>query len=267
MSHLPIVMAAPNGARKTKADHPNLPITIAETVAEAGRCFEAGASILHAHIRDDDGTHSLDSNTYDKLLNEMAVSVPDMLIQITTEAAGMFTPQQQATCLLEVQPQFASVGVREMTGSGDKADLAFAADIYSRVKAQGTSIQHIVYSPDDLTYLITLKQQQIIPDGRLHALFVLGRYNPGFVSEPSELDGFLTDDINQLDSWMLCAFGASEYDSIMKAISHGGHGRIGFENNMYLKDGSLAPNTASLITQITDSHSIAKGEDTRSTLT
>ena len=71
MSHLPIVMAAPNGARKTKADHPNLPITIAETVAEAGRCFEAGASILHAHIRDDDGTHSLDSNTYDKLIRKL----------------------------------------------------------------------------------------------------------------------------------------------------------------------------------------------------
>ncbi|MBL6782824.1 MAG: 3-keto-5-aminohexanoate cleavage protein [Alphaproteobacteria bacterium] len=267
MSKLPIIMAAPNGARKTKADHPSLPMTIAETVAEASQCFEAGASILHAHIRDDDGKHSLDSNTYDKLLNEMAVSVPEMLVQITTEAAGIFTPQQQATCLFEVQPQFASIGVREMTGSGEAADLAFAADIYSRVKAQGTSIQHIVYSPDDLAYLITLKQHKVIPDGRLHALFVLGRYNPGFVSDPSELDGFLTDNINKLDSWMLCAFGASEYDSIIKAISHGGHGRIGFENNIYLKDGSLAPNTASLIAQIADTQSIAKGEDTRSTLT
>ncbi|MGB2304103.1 MAG: 3-keto-5-aminohexanoate cleavage protein [Candidatus Puniceispirillales bacterium] len=267
MSSFPIIMAAPNGARKTKADHPHLPVTIAETIAEASRCFDAGASILHAHIRDEKGIHSLNSNLYEELLNQMAKHVPDMLVQITTESAGIFSPQQQAACLLEVQPQFASVGVREITSSGDEKDLAFAADIYQQVNAQGTSIQHIVYSPEDLAYLVSLKQQGIIPDGRIHALLVLGRYNPGFVSDPAELDHFLGSDLDTLDSWMLCAFGPSEHDSIMKAIKHGGHGRIGFENNMYLKDGSLASTSADLIRQITCDMTCAKGEDTESTLT
>lgn len=267
MSSFPIIMAAPNGARKIKTDHPNLPITITETVDVACRCFDAGASILHAHIRDDKGQHSLDSYRYGELLNQMAKTVPDMLVQITTESAGIFTPKQQATCLLEVQPPFASVGVREMTGNGDEKSLAFAADIYARVNAQGTSIQHIVYSPDDLDFLIALKQQRIIPDGKLHALLVLGRYNPGFVSDSAELDGFFGKNLNTLDSWMLCAFGASEYDSITKAIEHGGHGRIGFENNMYLRDGSLASCTSDLIRQITDHMQTAKGEDTASILT
>ncbi len=87
------------------------------------------------------------------------------------------------------------------------------------------------------------------------------------MSDPAELDQFLGSDLDTLDSWMLCAFGPSEYDSIMKAIKHGGHGRIGFENNMYLKDGSLASTSADLIRQITCDMTSAKGEDTVSTLT
>lgn len=267
MSSPPIIMAAPNGARKSKTDHHNLPITVNETVEEAKRCFDAGACILHAHIRDKNGKHSLDSHIYDRLINQMAISVPQMLVQITTESAGIFTPQQQAKCLLDVQPQFASVGVREITGDGDRESLDFAADIYHRVSKQGTSIQHIVYSPDELAFLISLKQEKIIPEGNLHALLVLGRYNPGFVSDPAELDGFINPNLKQLNSWMLCAFGPSEYDSIKKAIEHGGHGRIGFENNIYLKDGSIAPNTASLIRQITDSQIVANSEDAKNILT
>jgi 3-keto-5-aminohexanoate cleavage enzyme len=55
-----VVMVAPNGARRTKADHAKLPITPAEIAAEAARCAEAGASILHLHVRADDGGHTLD---------------------------------------------------------------------------------------------------------------------------------------------------------------------------------------------------------------
>ena len=51
-SKLPELIVAPNGARKTKKDHPNLPITITEIVEEADKCFKCGANAIHAHIRD-----------------------------------------------------------------------------------------------------------------------------------------------------------------------------------------------------------------------
>ncbi len=267
MSIRPIIMAAPNGARKTKDDHPNLPLTIKETVEEAKRCYDAGASILHAHVRDDDGKHSLDAASYGKLIEDMHQALPDMLVQITTESAGIFTPADQAHCLMAVKPDFASVAVREMTGSGSDKDLQFAHDIYAKVSDQGTAIQHIVYSPDDLGELLRLKADGILPDRPLHALFVLGRYNPGFVSDPKELDLFFIHPLDQLSSWMVCAFGPSEYDSMMKAISHGGHARIGFENNIMMKDGSVADNTASLIRQITDQQQVASSEDAYRALT
>ena len=59
-----VVMVAPNGARRTKADHPNLPLIPAEIAREAERCAAAGASVLHLHVRDEDGRHSLDPRLY-----------------------------------------------------------------------------------------------------------------------------------------------------------------------------------------------------------
>ena len=55
-----LIMVAPNGARKTKADHPALPITPAELAATASACLEAGAAAIHLHVRDRDGGHTLE---------------------------------------------------------------------------------------------------------------------------------------------------------------------------------------------------------------
>ena len=72
MTRPTIIMAAPNGARKVKTDHPAVPVTIAETIATAKECHAAGASILHAHVRDDDGKHLLDAGRYRQLLDGLA---------------------------------------------------------------------------------------------------------------------------------------------------------------------------------------------------
>ena len=66
MTRPTIIMVAPNGARKVKTDHPAVPVTIDETIAAAKECHVAGASILHAHVRDDAGKHLLDVARYSK---------------------------------------------------------------------------------------------------------------------------------------------------------------------------------------------------------
>ena len=64
MSRPTIIMAAPNGARKVKTDHPQLPVSIDETIAAAKACHAEGASILHAHVRGDQDEHVLDCLLY-----------------------------------------------------------------------------------------------------------------------------------------------------------------------------------------------------------
>lgn len=240
-----LIMSAPNGARKTKADHPQLPMTIAETVQEAHKAHQAGAAILHAHVRDINGQHTLDHGLYQELLGEMSRQVPTMPCQITTEAVGKFSVEEQFNCLNQTQPQYASIAIREITSEG----IDLAARTYHAARDQGTHIQHILYDLEDLTLLRKLVKQGHLNTKSPDILYVLGKYNPDFRSHPDELDPFLAQDLTFVNSWMVCAFGPLEYDIMVKAAEHGGHARIGFENNLYLKEGTLAPDNAALIKQ------------------
>lgn len=245
-----LIMAAPNGARKTRQDHPNLPITIEDVANEARACFDAGAAMLHAHIRDNNGQHSLDTARYRDLLALLAETVPGMPIQITTEKAGKFSPREQAECLLQVRPDYASVAISEITGDQGGPAMDFAAGVLGDAAAAGTHLQYILYDLDNLELLRQMHAQGQLPEQPVDILFVLGRYNPDFRSHPDELDPFLARDRTFIRHWMVCAFGPMEYDIMVKVHHHGGLARIGFENNLYLKDGQIAPSTAALVAQL-----------------
>lgn len=247
-----LIMAAPNGARKTRLDHPALPITIEQTVAEASDCHEAGAAMLHAHIRDDAEAHSLDTGRYRELLAAMKAEVPGMLCQITTEKAGRFNPAEQAKCLFEVRPDYASVSILEITGDQSEAEIDRGCGYLRDASAAGTRLQYILYDLEDLDRLERLHDRGLLPEAPVDILFVLGRYSPDFTSHPDELDPFLARNRGFIRHWMVCAFGPLEFDTMVKVAEHGGQARIGFENNLFLKDGQLAPSTSALVRQLAE---------------
>lgn len=256
MTQPTIIMAAPNGARKQKSDHPGLPITVAETVAAAKACCDAGASILHAHVRDEEGAHVLDAQRYISLLDAMRNAVPEMLVQITTEAVGRYTPQEQSKTVFAVKPDFVSVGFNEMIGDASADALAHARDFYHQAHAENIHVQHILYSPENMTSFKNAIADGIVPSasaGRHHVLLVLGRYTADFQSDPDDLQAFIKADMSGFASWSVCAFGYREFDAMQAAIAAGGHCRVGFENNLHLKDGTLAPDNATLVRQLAQS--------------
>ena len=250
MSRPTIIMAAPNGARKMKTDHPQLPISINETIAAAKACHEEGASILHAHVRGDRDEHVLDAARYQTLIAGLRSEVPDLLIQVTTEAVGVYTPQQQYDLVFKVKPDFVSVGLREMLANDSGASHSLAKDFYHRAAAEQIYVQHILYDADDIARMRLAMRVGIVPLRAPHVLLVLGRYAQDFQSEQSELAPLLGDGLSDMASWSICAFGYKEYDVMIAAVAAGGHCRVGFENNMHLKDGKLAPDNAALIRQL-----------------
>ena len=247
MKHEVIIMAAPNGARKTKVDHATLPVSIAETVAEAADCRAAGAAALHAHVRGDQEEHVLDAGRYRELLDELARQVPDMLVQVTSEAVGVYTPQQQIECIQTVRPEMVSMALKEI--SSNFSDEDSARRFFDWCDEASVHVQHIVFSAEELSHFLDYRERGIVPSQHRCVLFVLGRYRADFQSTPSDLGPFLEQDLSGLD-WFVCAFGHQEQDCVMTAIEAGGHGRIGFENNLYLPDGSLAGSTAGLIASL-----------------
>ena len=249
-SNLPKLMVAPNGARKSKKDHPNFPITISEIVQEAKNCFQMGANAIHAHVRDQEGNHSLDIGLYKELIKELKTKVPDLPVQITTEAVGKYSPKDQINVVEKIIPEAASVALIEMIP--DKNDTNLAQKFYKFSIESNIQIQHILYSVNDLRTFIHAVKNKIIPQQNLQVLYVLGRYEKSFQSSTNDLDSFILEHKSILTAidWGVCAFGKAETNCLIKAFSLGGKLRVGFENNFYNKDGSIAETNADRISEI-----------------
>lgn len=248
---LPLIMVAPNGARRTKQDHPALPITAQETVTAVLNAQKAGAQAAHLHLRDEKGGHILDAALYRDLLVEMGHAAPEMLCQITTEAVGQYSADDQQSMLHDLCPRYASVALREIS---DGISLHQLSGFYHWAADAGVHLQHILYAPDEVTRLIELVQMGVLPAPNLELLFVLGRYGDDHHSSPADMDPFLTAcaGLDPPFGWSLCAFGPQETACLAQAIAQGGKARVGFENNLYNSDGTLARDNADRVRDLLD---------------
>lgn len=240
---LPRIMLAPNGARRLKRDHPALPLSIAETVEAARAAHAEGAEALHAHVRDEAGRHSLDAGLYRELIAEMRRALPDMPVQITTEAAGLFGPELQRQVVREVMPEGASAALRELwPGAGPDPE---AQGFYHWAAEAGIPIQHILFDLDDARRFVELVTRGALP-GPLQCIFVLGAYAPPRMAQPAELSPFLgaVAPLGAAVDWAVCAFGRDEAACLREADRRGGKLRIGFENNIHRPDGTPAEDNA-----------------------
>lgn len=246
-----ILSVAPNGARKTHADHPALPIAPEELALCAARCRHAGAAMIHLHVRDAEGGHTLDVGRYREAIAAIRGEVGEgIVIQVTSEAVGRYTAAEQMAMVVELQPEAVSLAIRELLPAegGDERSVAlFLADCWMA----GVLVQFICYDAADLARLALLQQEGTVPPGRLSVLYVLGRYTPGQRSQPADLLPFLAAGGSQ-HLWSLCAFGAQEAACATAALTLGGHARIGFENNLLLPDGRTAEDNAASVAVVAD---------------
>lgn len=251
--HPVIIMAAPNGARRTKADHPALPVTNPEIVAEARLCRDAGAAAYHLHVRDNEGRHSLDAALYREALAGIRddLGPEGLFLQITTEAAGIFDNETQMAAVRGCDPDGVSIAFREFVKAG-QSGAAFA-DFLREVLDRGIAAQIILYEAAELDALRALADETGLDPARLSLLFVLGRYSANQTSHPRELMPFLLVHEKEKGApfrdWMVCAFGPHENACAMAAALLGGHIRVGFENNLALANGEIAAGTHALAAQ------------------
>ncbi|HYH17461.1 MAG TPA: 3-keto-5-aminohexanoate cleavage protein [Azospirillum sp.] len=240
-----IITVAPNGARRGKTDHPAIPLTPDEIGREAARCHEAGAAMIHLHVRDADGRHTLDPDAYRAAVAAVRREAgPDLLIQATTEAVGIYGAGQQIAAMRDLRPEAFSAAVRELVP--DAGAETAAADFLAEQARTGTLVQHILYDGADVARFDDLVRRGVIPEASASVLFVLGRYTAGQQSDARDLLPFLATWSRNLP-WAVCAFGRREAACMAAAAALGGHVRVGFENNMNLPDGTRAPNNAALV--------------------
>ena len=160
-----------------------------------------------------------------------------MRVQITTECAGVCSPSDQRELLRQLRPGAASVAVREMLSDGDEP----AARSCCREAAEaGAEIQRILYDDSDVLRLKRAVGSGTIPAAGLLTLLILGRYDR---QSPARTDELAADHA-------VCAFGPAETEILRTVLRRGGKIRVGFENNLHMRDGRLAPDNAARVREV-----------------
>ena len=243
-----IVTAAPNGGQWTKADHSGLPVTPAEIAREAELCCAAGATVLHLHVRDREGRHSLDPAHYRAAIAAVRSAIGEkMAIQVTTEAIGRYGPSDLMTVVRQLHPEAISVALAELIP--DDAAAGAAAALLAWLRREQIAPQYLLYTPNDVARFHGLRRRGVIPQRRPFALFVLGHYAAPAEIRPRDVLPYLK--AHDADCpWATCAVGPSELACVLTAAGLGGHAQVGFEHNFWRLDGRLAASNAELVEPI-----------------
>jgi uncharacterized protein (DUF849 family) len=242
----PVMIAvAPNGARKSASDHARLPITPADLAECAADCVAAGASMLHLHVRDEAGRHSLAPSHYRAAIDAIrARAGEELVVQVTTESGGRYSPAEQMTHAETLAPEAVSLAIRELF-----SEPALHRDVTSflgRLAARDALVQYIVYSSDEVRRCAQLHAEGAIPQRSPQVLFVLGSYADRRPGRPADLVPMLSA-LPPGWRWSACAFGPAELQCMTASALLGGHVRVGFENNMQVPSGAIAADNAELV--------------------
>ncbi len=185
-----MLTVAPNGGRKTKADCPALPLSPDELARTAAECLERGASMIHLHVRDAEGQHSLDPEAYRAAIGRICQGVGDRLVvQITSESIGRYSPAEQRAAVLKTNPEAVSLALREFAPEGaDETDLS---GFLGKLKQMRIWPQIILYTPEEAQRLGTMLKRGLIPFDKLSVLYVLGRFALTGTGLPRDILPFL----------------------------------------------------------------------------
>lgn len=243
-----IITVAPVGAEVTKKENPYLPITPDEIVEEVLRCYNAGASVIHLHARDEEGNPTQKKERYKEIIDKIKEKVPDIILQISTGGAiGMSFEERSEP--LELNPEFASLTLGTVNfGEGvfyNPPDWIKKFALIMKERKIKPEIE--IFEKGMIENAFKLIKEGLI-DEPLHFDFVLG-VPGGMNGDPKNLI-FLIDSIPQNSTWMVAGIGKYEYPLGIIAITLGGNVRVGFEDNIYIKKGVLAKSNAEFVERI-----------------
>lgn len=248
MSDPCIICVAITGSLPTKANNPAVPITVSEQIESTQAAFEAGASICHAHVRNDDGTPSSDPEKFARLKEGLETHCPGMIIQFST--GGRSGAGQTRGGMLPLRPDMASLSV----GSNNFPTRVYEnpPDLVAWLASEMRA--HEIKPEIEAFDLSHIHQAKAMADrgeltGTPYVQFVMGVKN----AMPVDRDVFdyYIRTVHRLFGpkapWCAAGIGAHQITLNEWAIAAGGHVRTGLEDNVRLDRDHLAPSNAALV--------------------
>jgi 3-keto-5-aminohexanoate cleavage enzyme len=246
-----IITAAISGAEVTKDHNPNVPYTVREIGIEAEKAFLAGASIIHLHVREDDGTPTQDLKRFQACVNEINKRCPDLIILPSTGGAiGMSNEERLQPIYMNPSPEMATLDMGTMNFGGDdifvnteNTIISFAKEMNSR----GIKPELECFDKGMVDMTLRLRKKGYIKEP-IHFNFMLGIVG-GMAATPQNLL-FLVNSIPEGSTFCVGAIGKHEFPMVSLSIALGGHARVGFEDNIFLSKGVLAKSNSELVEKV-----------------
>jgi 3-keto-5-aminohexanoate cleavage enzyme len=247
-----IITAAIVGAETTREQTPYLPITPDEIAAEAARCVDAGAAVIHLHAREPDGAPTQSRERFAAYIAAIRART-DVIIQVSTGGAvGMSIDERCQPLDLEgsLRPDMATLNIASMNFGDDlfvnkRGDVRRVAE---RIRGLGMVSEVEIYDLGHLDAARALVRDGLLPEP-LHMQFVLG-VPGGLGARERALDVLiaeLDDGFPAARTWALAAVGRHQLPMAEHALRRGGHIRVGLEDNIYRAKGVLAQGSADLV--------------------
>jgi 3-keto-5-aminohexanoate cleavage enzyme len=247
-----IICVAITGSLPTKENNPAVPIAIAEQIESTQESFEAGASIVHAHVRDDDGKPTSDPERFARLKEGIERHCPGMIVQLST--GGRSGAGKTRGGMLPLKSDMASLSVgsnnfptRVYENPPDLVDWLASEMLTYNVKPEIEAF--------DLSHIIQACVMQ--KDGRLkgplYVQFVMGVKN-AMPADERVLD-FYVETLRRLSpdaKWCAAGIGPAQIVINEWALAKGGHTRTGMEDNVRIDKNTLASSNAALVRRATE---------------
>lgn len=244
-----IITACICGAEVTKEQNPNVPYTVEEMAREAKSAYDAGASLIHIHVREDDGTPTQSKDRFDAVLTAIRKVCPDAILQVSTGGAvGMSNDERLQPLLLH--PEMATLDCGTCNFGGDDIFVNTEnqiKDFVTRMNDIDCKPEVEVFDKGMIDMAIRLNKKGFIKTP-MHFDFVMG-VNGGISGEPRDLC-FMAESIPAGSTWTVAGVGRYEFPMAALGILMGGHVRVGFEDNVYLSKGVLAKSNGELVEKV-----------------
>ena len=245
LSNRVILTVAPTGSSTPAAKCPGLPVTPAEIAAETYECWKAGASVVHLHVRDDQGNASME---YEKFRESVALirEKCDIVINMTT-AGGFGVPDDERILPLDLIPEMATMDAGSMNVKGDFVfhnSVAFLEKLGRRAQELGIRPEIEVMDTGMVYTALRLIEQGHIKSPP-HFQMVLGMEN----ATPATVENlvYMKNLLPPGATWSAFGVGKAHLTILMATLALGGHVRVGMEDNIYLDAGQKASSNVDFV--------------------
>ena len=246
-----IITAAICGAEVTKEQNPAVPYTVEEIVREAKSAVDAGAAIVHLHVREDDGTPTQSSARFQECEDAIYKACPNVILIPSTGGAVGMTPEErlQSTDTTPI-PEMATLDCGTCNFGDEIFDntMPTMRAFGKRMLERGIKPEYECFEMGHLDTILTMARKGEVPGAPMQFNFVLGV--PGCTSATVDNLAWLVKNIPAGSTWTATGIGRHAFTLAAAAIVMGGNVRVGFEDNLNLAKGVPARSNGELVAKV-----------------